>query len=545
MVAMPVAVPAEVSDGADEGVAPVASARGGGGRSRRKRPSLEERGGFRLVKPVNGHKRSAHALDPAYAERLAAIPEEPSPGAVAANALGTGTPSAPGTEWDFAEDGQTVMTLQAWLDFLQAKARAHNQDPNAAMLQVMPLLRQAGYHWDHKVVVPHDPHHPVRLWEPAVRVVTHMFAPKVSPLAAAMATGASSTGWRNVTSWLASHTPGSSVSAVSAVSSVSSVGTLPPSTSTGALSGDSLGTGTAPWLRALVPGALGIDSGPLTTGTTPGTAPALLPLHGPPVPAHQSSSVWWLWQMRQQATCPCGEPLPPMNDEREGLHFCTSCGLCNEGGAVTDKVDWSMRETHQFTKSGHVYQRFTHLRDILNQIQCRIMVPDDMDIVKKEIMRDLAAQRIKYMDQVTYEVIRDAIRKLGYNQNHYYEYIFLLIKQITGNNMYELPGLLEKAIEVCFDQMQAPFERLVGLPEFRRLCTSERHNFLNYFYTVFKICHMYGFQWPLKIQSFVKDVDNIILYEKLWMALCQTMSSTPLFWNHTVIGTWHFVPYEL
>ena len=85
-----------------------------------------------------------------------------------------------------------------------------------------------------------------------------------------------------------------------------------------------------------------------------------------------------------------------------------------------------------------------------------------------------------------------------------------------------MSSALEETLCNLFIEIQIPYAKY---------CPKNRVNFLNYYYTIYKLCEMLNYKEFLPYFPMLKDREKIIEQDQIWKKICQELN-----WNfiHTV-----------
>ncbi|NBN99744.1 MAG: hypothetical protein EBV19_10980, partial [Flavobacteriia bacterium] len=165
--------------------------------------------------------------------------------------------------------------------------------------------------------------------------------------------------------------------------------------------------------------------------------------------------------------------------------------------------------------SFYAYRRINHFREILAQVQAKETTQIDDSIITA-IENQIHKERIT-LDQLTDAKAKEILKKLGYNK--YYEHI-PFIKEKLGIKPPVMTPELEETLCNLFMETQGPYARF---------CPDERVNFLNYYYTVYKLCELLGQTQYLPYFPMLKDRDKRIEQDEIWKKICKELN-------------WEFIP---
>ncbi len=163
----------------------------------------------------------------------------------------------------------------------------------------------------------------------------------------------------------------------------------------------------------------------------------------------------------------------------------------------------------------YAYKRINHFREILAQFQAKetTQIPGE---VLEAIRQQVKKERIS-MAQLTNRKAKDILKKLGYNK--YYEHI-PFIKDKLGIKPPIMSSELEDTLCRLFMEIQAPYAKY---------CPDDRVNFLNYYYTVYKLCELLDQTQFLPFFPMLKDREKRIEQDEIWKQICVELG-------------WEFVP---
>ena len=209
--------------------------------------------------------------------------------------------------------------------------------------------------------------------------------------------------------------------------------------------------------------------------------------------------------------CKTGELIEQNSD---GLKICNKCG--NSIKYIVQNIKPSYKDPPKDV-SFYAYKRINHFREILAQFQAKestTIAPEIIERLKKQIEKE----RITYKE-LTNQKTKELLKKLGYNK--YYEHISF-IKEKLGIQPPVMSSALEETLCNLFIEIQAPYSKY---------CPKDRVNFLNYYYTIYKLCEMLNFKSFLPYFPMLKDREKIIEQDIIWKKICNELN-----WNyiHTV-----------
>jgi hypothetical protein len=208
----------------------------------------------------------------------------------------------------------------------------------------------------------------------------------------------------------------------------------------------------------------------------------------------------YLLHTNQCAVCQQGEMIPV---EQEGVLVCNNCSKCCSYLEENEKPSYKEPPKEVCF---YAYKRINHFREILAQFQAKesTQIPDE---VIENINQQMKKERIK-LSQVSNKRAKDILKKLGYNK--YYEHI-PFIKDKLGIKPPIMSAELENTLCNLFMDIQAPYAKF---------CPDDRVNFLNYYYTVYKLCELLDQQQFLPFFPMLKDREKRIEQDEIWRNIC-------------------------
>ncbi len=155
----------------------------------------------------------------------------------------------------------------------------------------------------------------------------------------------------------------------------------------------------------------------------------------------------------------------------------------------------------------YAYKRINHFKEIIAQFQGKetTQIPDD---VIENIRQQIKKERVELV-QITNTKTKEILKKLGYNK--YYEHI-PFIKDKLGIKPPVMSPELEDTLFNLFMELQAPYSKF---------CPHGRVNFLNYYYTAYKLCELLGEKQYLPHFPMLKDREKRIEQDNIWKKICE------------------------
>jgi ribosome-binding protein aMBF1 (putative translation factor) len=212
---------------------------------------------------------------------------------------------------------------------------------------------------------------------------------------------------------------------------------------------------------------------------------------------------------------------------------CEMCSICNEGELIKSIYDGILICNKCFSIdkylihndkpaykeppkeiSFYAYRRINHFKEILAQFQAKEST-DIPDSVIENIKNQIKKERIE-LNKLTSKRTKEILKKLGYNK--YYEHI-TFIKDKLGIKPPIMSQQLEETLCNLFIDIQVPYAKY---------CPSDRVNFLNYYYTLYKLCELLDEREYLPHFPMLKDQKKIE-QDQIWKNICQDLG-------------WDFIP---
>jgi hypothetical protein len=207
--------------------------------------------------------------------------------------------------------------------------------------------------------------------------------------------------------------------------------------------------------------------------------------------------------------CYKGE-LIPMDDE--GILICNSCSRNIPYLIENEKP--SYKEPPKEV-SFYAYKRINHFKEILAQFQGKETTQISPEIIEN-IKSQIKKERID-ISQINNNKTKEILKKLGYNK--FYEHI-PFIKNKLGIKPPVMTPELEETLCNLFSELQSPYSKY---------CPNDRVNFLNYYYTAYKLCELLNETQYLQYYPMLKDKEKRIEQDTIWKQICKELD-------------WEFIP---
>jgi hypothetical protein len=163
----------------------------------------------------------------------------------------------------------------------------------------------------------------------------------------------------------------------------------------------------------------------------------------------------------------------------------------------------------------YAYKRINHFREILAQFQAKesTQIPED---ILENISLQIKKERMD-IHSISNKKAKEILKKLGYNK--FYEHI-PFIKDKLGIKPPVMTVELEDTLCNLFMEIQRPYAKY---------CPDDRVNFLNYYYTIYKLCEILDQTQFLPCFPMLKDREKRIEQDEIWKKICKELR-------------WEFIP---
>ena len=207
--------------------------------------------------------------------------------------------------------------------------------------------------------------------------------------------------------------------------------------------------------------------------------------------------------------CKKGEMIPL---EDEGVLLCNLCFRNNTYLIENEKPSYKEPPKEVCF---YAYKRINHFKEIIAQFQGKETTQIPLEVIEN-IKQQIKKERID-LSQVTNAKTKEILKKLGYNK--YYEHI-PFIKDKLGIKPPIMSQEFEETLYNLFMDLQAPYSKF---------CPDDRVNFLNYYYTAYKLCELLGETQYLEHFPMLKDREKRLDQDNIWKQICQELN-------------WEFIP---
>ena len=207
--------------------------------------------------------------------------------------------------------------------------------------------------------------------------------------------------------------------------------------------------------------------------------------------------------------CNKGELLPL---EDEGVLMCNACNRYVPYLIENEKPSYKEPPKEVCF---YAYKRINHFKEILSQFQGKETTQIPPDVIEN-IKLQIKKERIE-ISEISNIKTKEILKKLGYNK--YYEHI-PFIKDKLGIKPPIMSSELEETLCNLFIELQSPYSKF---------CPDDRVNFLNYYYTAYKLCELLGETQYLEHFPMLKDKEKRVEQDNIWKKICAELN-------------WEFIP---
>ena len=201
--------------------------------------------------------------------------------------------------------------------------------------------------------------------------------------------------------------------------------------------------------------------------------------------------------------CYKGELIPL---EDEGILICNNCSRNIPYLIENEKPSYKEPPKEVCF---YAYKRINHFKEILAQFQGKETTQIPPEVIEN-IKLQIKKERIE-LDQITNQKTKEILKKLGFNK--YYEHI-PFIKDKLGIKPPVMSPELEEILCNLFIELQSPYSKY---------CPDDRVNFLNYYYTAYKLCELLGETQYLQDFPMLKDREKRVEQDQIWRKICEEL----------------------
>jgi hypothetical protein len=198
--------------------------------------------------------------------------------------------------------------------------------------------------------------------------------------------------------------------------------------------------------------------------------------------------------------------------EEEGRLVCNNCFRSTQYLIENDKPSYKEPPKEVCF---YAYKRINHFKEIISQFQGKETTQIPQEVIEK-INAQIKKERIT-LKQITNVKTKEILKKLGFNK--YYEHI-PFIKEKLGIKPPVMSPELEETLCNLFTELQSPYAKY---------CPDDRVNFLNYYYTAYKLCELLGEIQYIEHFPMLKDREKRLEQDTIWKKICKDLN-------------WEFIP---
>jgi len=204
--------------------------------------------------------------------------------------------------------------------------------------------------------------------------------------------------------------------------------------------------------------------------------------------------------------CGVGEMI---HQDEEGILICnnTNCGHFID--YIIDCSKPSNKEPPNEV-SYTAYIRLNHFKEILSQFQAKETTHIPASVIHS-IRERIKRERIDVKTQLNSKIMRDILRKLGYNK--YFEHI-QYINSLVGIRPPIMDDKLTETLCVLFIEIQQPWALY---------CPPERVNFFNYSYILYQLCVLLDQKQYLPFITLLKNDTKQKQQDDIWKSVCRDL----------------------
>ena len=195
--------------------------------------------------------------------------------------------------------------------------------------------------------------------------------------------------------------------------------------------------------------------------------------------------------------------------ESDGICICNNCSKSMKYLIENEKPSYKEPPKEVCF---YAYKRINHLREILAQFQAKESTHIPIEVFEN-IKNQIKKERID-IKELTNKKTKEILKNLGYNK--YYEHI-PFIKDKLGIKPPVMSPELEDMLCNLFMEIQKPYSKH---------CPKDRVNFLNYYYTLYKLCELLGERSFLPYFPMLKDLQKRVEQDAIWKLICQDVNWT-------------------
>lgn len=203
----------------------------------------------------------------------------------------------------------------------------------------------------------------------------------------------------------------------------------------------------------------------------------------------------------------CGSQNLKINSY-ECFYTCNNCGIMEHMFIDTDKRSYKEPPPEN---SYFAYKRINHFREWLAQFQAKEST-DIPEHVYKVIIMEIQKNRIKDIQKLTIDKVRDFLKKHGLNK--YYEHTQHIIYKLNGKKPPVISKEMEEKLCTLFKDIQSPFNKVKP---------AERKNFLSYAFVIYKFCQLLELDDLAENFTLLKNKEKLNQQEDIWKKICKEL----------------------
>lgn len=189
--------------------------------------------------------------------------------------------------------------------------------------------------------------------------------------------------------------------------------------------------------------------------------------------------------------------------------------------AETHDLTWDRKHCDVLRPRGG-YKRCNHFSECLNQRQGK-----ESTEIPAHVLKALFAERKKHSwlrsEDITADHIRLWLRK--HQMANWYEHVPKILEKVSGFPAPTIPPSQEQRLKRMFQQAEVAFEKVP-------MRIRQRHNFLSYDYTIYKIFEVCGLETLLDDFKLLKTDERITHHDQVWKHICSQLNWPFIYTSH-------------
>ena len=207
--------------------------------------------------------------------------------------------------------------------------------------------------------------------------------------------------------------------------------------------------------------------------------------------------------------CHRGELIPL---EDEGVLICNNNKCARSVPYLIENEKPSYKEPPKEV-CFYAYKRINHFKEVIAQFQGKETTNIPEEVIEK-IKLQIIKERIQLSTSLSFQKTKEILKNLG--ESKLYEHI-QFIKHKLGIQPPIFSAELEEKLFNSFAELQTPYSKY---------CPHYRVNFLNYYFTLYKLLELYGETQYLKEIPMLKNRDKRLEQDTIWKNICQEKNWT-------------------